>query len=105
MRCGVDPRGAMAVSFIIDQSPIFAYMGWCLAHSLVRSAQFDWSDIHVQLPFEVSDRVVNIFRGLGCATHRLSRFGDGKYCNKLGQWENLRDIEAEHIVFLDTDMI
>jgi hypothetical protein len=98
-------RRAVAASFIIDQDPIFPYMGWHLAHSLAARAHFRWSDIHVQFTPEVSEKIVDIFRCLGCATHRLVRFGDGNYCNKLGQWENLRDIEADHIVFLDTDMI
>jgi hypothetical protein len=64
-----------------------------------------WSDIHVQFTPEVEERTVELFQQLGCATHRLTRFGDGKYCNKLAQWENLRGVAEEHIVFLDTDMI
>lgn len=80
-------------------------MGWLLAHSLVRKAQLRWSDIHVQFTPEVAEHTVETFRRLGCATHRLARYGDGKYCNKLGQWENLRKIDADQFMFLDTDMI
>lgn len=92
-------------SFIVDCDPVFAYTAWNLAHSLVRRGQFAWSHIHVQFLPEVDQRTVEIFRRLGCVTHRLNRFGDGKYCNKIGQWENLREVETDHFVFLDTDMI
>lgn len=95
----------MAASFIVDQDPIFAFTGWHLAHSLVMRGGLGWSDIHVQFTPEVDEQIVGLFRRAGCVTHRLTRFGDGKYCNKLAQWENLRDVEAEHIVFMDTDMI
>lgn len=98
-------RRAISVSFIVDRDPVFAYTGWILAHSLVLRGRFRWSDIHVQFTPEVEQRTVDMFRSLGCATHRLTRFGDGKYCNKLGQWENLRDVESDQIIFLDTDMI
>jgi hypothetical protein len=84
---------------------MFAYTGWHLAHSIRKHAQLPWNDIHVQFTLEVSESVVDEFKRLGCSTHRLQRFGDGKYCNKLAQWENLRAVGADHYVFLDTDMI
>jgi hypothetical protein len=100
-----DVRRAIVASFIVDNDPIFAYTGWILCHSLALSAQFDWRDIHVQFTPEVDERIVDMFRALGCATHRIERFGDGKYCNKLAQWDALRNVDADHIVLLDTDMI
>lgn len=95
----------MAASFIIDADPVFAYTGWNLVHSILKHTALVPSDIHVQCTPEVANRVVERFQGLGCQTHRLSRFGDGLYCNKLAQWENLRDQDIDHVVFLDTDMI
>ncbi|WP_313534239.1 class I SAM-dependent methyltransferase [Sphingomonas sp.] len=95
----------MAASFIIDADPVFAYTGWNLVHSILRHTELAASDIHVQCTPEVSNQVVERFQGLGCQTHQLSRFGDGRYCNKLAQWENLRDQGVDHVVFLDTDMI
>lgn len=95
----------MAASFIIDADPVFAYTGWSLVHSILKYTALAPSDIHVQCTPEVANRVVERFQGLGCQTHRLSRFGDGRYCNKLAQWENLRDQDIDHVVFLDTDMI
>lgn len=95
----------MAVSFIIDADPVFAYTGWNLAHSILKHTALAPSDIHVQCTHDVPDQVLERFQGLGCHTHRLGRFGDGRYCNKLAQWDNLRDLGMDHVVFLDTDMI
>ena len=95
----------MAASFIVDADPVFAYTGWNLVHSILKHTALAPSDIHVQCTPEVPDQVVERFQGLGCRTHRLGRFGDGRYCNKLAQWENLRDQAIDHVVFLDTDMI
>jgi hypothetical protein len=92
-------------SFVVDEDPVFSYTGWNLAHSLVLRGDLRWADIHVQLTPEVEKSTIQMFEGLGCVTHRLTPFGDGKYCNKLAQWENLREIPADHIVLLDTDMI
>ncbi|MCL6698255.1 hypothetical protein LZ496_05595 [Sphingomonas sp. NSE70-1] len=99
-----DP-GRIAVSFIVDADPVFAYTGWHLAHSVVEHLGLPWDDIHVQFTPEVPDQTLDEFRHLGCSAHRLSRFGDGRYCNKLAQWENLRNAPGDHFVFLDTDMI
>ncbi|MDE2561396.1 MAG: hypothetical protein KGL48_04035 [Sphingomonadales bacterium] len=94
-----------AVSFIVDDDAVFPYMAWHLAHSVLKHTQLGASDIHVQFTPEVSSEVVELFRQLGCCTHRMARFGDGRYCNKLAQWENLRNEAVDHVVFLDTDMI
>jgi hypothetical protein len=99
------PRPAIIASFVVDRDPVFAYTGWTLAHSLVQRAQLRWPDIHVQFTPEVDGGVVDLFAQLGCTIHRLDRFGDGKYCNKLSQWENLRGTGADQLVLLDTDMI
>jgi hypothetical protein len=96
---------ALIVSFVVDRDPVFAYTGWNLAQSLAHRGQFRWPDIHVQCTPEVDRRTVEMFDALGCTTHQLQPFGDGKYCNKLAQWENLKSVHADHIVFLDTDMI
>jgi hypothetical protein len=95
----------VAFSFVVDQDPIFAYEGWHLAHSLANHCRVPMSDIHVQFTPEVAAGTVEVFRALGCSVHRLDRFGDGRYCNKLAQWDNLREVPAQHFVFLDTDTL
>jgi hypothetical protein len=94
----------IVVSFIVDADPVFAYTGWYLVHSILKHTALVPSDIHVQCTPEVPSGTAERFANLGCHIHRLSRFGDGRYCNKLAQWENLRDQDIDHVVFLDTDM-
>jgi len=96
---------ALIASFVLDHDPVFAYTGWNLAHSLANCGRFRWQDIHVQCTPAVDSRSVGMFDAIGCTTHRLTPFGDGKYCNKLAQWENLKSVQADQLVFLDTDMI
>lgn len=95
----------IAISFIVDRDPVFAYQGWHLAHSLMKHFDLSTSEIHVQFTPDVPREVIDEFRVLGCGIHQLHRFGDGRFCNKLAQWENLCGSDAEQFIFLDTDMI
>ncbi|UDL95246.1 class I SAM-dependent methyltransferase [Lichenihabitans sp. PAMC28606] len=104
-RWSIGELGRLAISIVIDQDPIFAYTAWHQAHSIVKHVKLQPSDIHIQFTSEVPSEVVDIFRDAGFTLHRLARFGDGRYCNKLAQWENLRSVETDHVVFLDADMI
>jgi len=46
------------------------------------------------------------FEAIGCRTTEIERFGDGKYCNKIAQWNDaLEGAEFDHFIFLDTDTI
>jgi hypothetical protein len=94
-----------AFSFIVDQAPIFAYEAWHLAHSLALHCRVPMSDIHVHFTSDTTVDTIEVFRQLGCGVHHLKRFGDGRYCNKIAQWDNMRDVVADHFVFLDTDTI
>lgn len=95
----------ISASFVVDSHAVFPYTAWHLAHSIMKHTALGASDIHVQFTPEVASHIVEHFRQLGCRTHRIARFGDGRYCNKLAQWENLRGEGIDHVVFLDTDMI
>lgn len=97
--------GKVAFSFIVDVDPKFAYQGWHLAHSILRHCAVLPEDIHVQVTPEVDARTRDVFSSIGCTVVTLERFGDGRYCNKLAQWDNLLGSDADHFVFLDTDMI
>ena len=92
-------------SFVLEDDALFVYEGWHLLRSLVEHCGGDASLIHVQCTPEVKEYRRALFRDLGCNLHNLERFGDGKYCNKLGQLENLADIEFDTVVLLDTDTI
>ena len=90
----------IAVSFIVHSDPVFAYTGWHLVHSLLEHTPFTPADIHVQCLPEVDGGTMGRFAALGCNAHRLARFGDGRYCNKLAQWENLRNRCNDHVARL-----
>ena len=92
-------------SFVVDQDPSFAYQGWHLGRSLVEHCGGNASLVHVQCTPEVSERTRSFFRESGYHVHQIARFGDGRYCNKLNQLENLRNIDFDRVVLLDTDMI
>lgn len=95
----------IAVSFIVDEDAVFGYSAWHLVHSILLHTKLSPSDIHVQFTPEIGAGSIERFKALGCSTHRLARFGDGRYCNKLAQWETLRHAALDHVVLLDTDMI
>ncbi len=91
-------------SFVVDAEPRFAYEGFQLARSLVRQGA-PARAIHAQCTAGVPRGVREIFGELGCTVHELTPFGDGRYCNKLAQLENLAPAAFACAVLLDTDMI
>lgn len=102
---GPTHAGKTLFSFVVDRHPKFASMGYHLALSLRQHSCDDTADIHVQFTESVPDEARRIFEELGCTTHQIKPFGDGRYCNKLAQLGNLKDLDFSIVVLLDTDMI
>jgi hypothetical protein len=98
-------RGQTIFSFVVDNHPRFMYDGWHLARSLVEHCGGDSTAIHVQCTPEVDEGSRDIFRDLGCRVHDIARFGDGRWCNKVNQMENLLGLDFSRVVLLDTDTI
>jgi hypothetical protein len=92
-------------SFVVDTDPRFAYQGYHLARSLIERCGGEPASIHAQFTPEVSAATRQPFAELGCMLHELERFGDGLYCNKVGQLQNLLPYDFATAVLLDTDMI
>lgn len=92
-------------SFVVDDDPVFVYEGWHLARSLIEHCGGDASAIVVQFTPDVSAAGRAIFRALGCHIRQISRFGDGRHCNKLNQLESLQAFDCDRVVLLDADMI
>jgi hypothetical protein len=101
----VEATDRVIYSFVIDANPIFSYQGWHLARSLIQHCGGNADAIHVQCTPEVDRRSCDLFRGLGCHVHRISRFGDGRHCNKLNQLDSLRGVDFDRVALLDADMI
>ena len=102
---GYRAGGTIAFSFVIDGNAKLAFGGYHLAHSLLAHCAEDPDLIHIQVTPEVSPRVRSVFAGLGCRVHEITRLGDGRYCNKIAQLENLQNIYSDQVVLLDTDTI
>jgi hypothetical protein len=98
-------QGRTIFSFVMDHDPRFAYEAWHLSRSLIEHCGGDPSSIHVQWLPEVNARRRSLFGELGCHVYAIAPFGDGRYCNKLNQLENLRELDFDRVVLLDTDMI
>jgi hypothetical protein len=92
-------------SFVVDRHPKFASMGYQLALSLRQHSCDNPADIHVQFTESVPDEARRSFEALGCTTHQIKPFGDGRFCNKLAQLGNLKGRDFSIVVLLDTDMI
>jgi len=92
-------------SFVVDIDPKFAFQGSHLARSLLTHTATLNKRIFAQVTPEVDARTRSMFRQLGCEVYQLERFGDGRYCNKLNQFEALRGLEYRYAVFMDADMI
>jgi hypothetical protein len=92
-------------SFVVDTAARFTYEGWHLARSLIQHCGGNPDAVHVQVTPEVDEKRRALFRELGCRVHEIGRFGDGRYCNKLNQLENLHGVDFDRAVLLDTDTI
>ncbi len=92
-------------SFVIDAQPKFAFQGVHLARSLFAHCSALRFSVVVQVTPEVGEDVRHLFTQLGCIVCPISRFGDGKYCNKLSQLEALVGIDCRYVVLMDADMI
>lgn len=104
-RHGPTDSGKTLFSFVVDRHPKFASMGYQLARSLLQHSCDDPADIHVQFTASVPDESRRVFEEMGCTMHRIEPFGDGRYCNKLAQLGNLKDLDFSIVALLDTDMI
>jgi len=100
-----EARHRTIFSFVIDTDPKFAYQGYHLARSLIENCGAEASAVHAQCTPEVSPATRRLFAGLGCTLHDAPRVGDGRYCNKVGQLDNLLAHDFGRAVLLDTDMI
>lgn len=92
-------------SFIVDDDPVFVYEGWHLARSLIQHCGGEPAAIVVQCTPDVAEDRRALFAELGCHVRQIDRFGDGRYCNKLNQLENLHSFDFDRAVLLDTDTI
>ncbi|WP_395646274.1 class I SAM-dependent methyltransferase [Terricaulis sp.] len=92
-------------SFVVDTDARFAYEAWHLAQSLLAFCAAQPGDIHAHFTPEVAAGVRAEFANAGFHTHTLTRFGDGRHCNKIAQIAALPANGYDVAVLLDTDTI
>lgn len=92
-------------SFVVDSEPRFLYQGYHLARSIQLHCPGEGCVTNVCVTPEVPPDWRDIFTELGCRVLEISRFGDGRYCNKVSQLEHLSLTEFDYVILLDTDTI
>ena len=90
-------------STVIDNSDIFLLQGYLWARSLIENADVNQKDILINI---IEDHTLDleILKKLGINIALSPRFGDGRYCNKAGQFTNLYKFERDHYVLMDADL-
>lgn len=92
-------------SCVVDSSPTFYYQTWHWVNSLLDLGRVTPEQIFVHHTPEVERFFLDEISSLGINTVLISRFGDGKYCNKIAQLDTKAFEKAECVFFMDTDMI
>jgi len=92
-------------SFVVDADPKYVLQGLHLAKSLLLHTGTMKKRIFAQVTPDVDMCARAIFRRLGCELYQIERFGDGRYCNKLNQFERLRGLEYRYAILMDTDIL
>lgn len=92
-------------SCVVDSQPIFYFQAWNLINSLIGRANVHASQIYVNCTTDVEQFFLDEIEKLGCNIHRIERFGDGRYCNKIAQLDNEIFRDSECIFLLDADMV
>lgn len=90
-------------SCVVEGQERYYLQAYLWAQSLITNGGVSPRDIVLQF---VEDRLLrrDSFFELGVHIKYVSRFGDGRYCNKASQIDNLEQMEAEFFVLMDCDM-
>ncbi len=92
-------------SFVVDDSPVFAYQGYHLVHSILLHCGGEDTAIIANVTPPVTEETRALFRDLGCRVAEIEYFGDRTYCNKIAQIPNIEREDFDVAVLLDTDTI
>jgi hypothetical protein len=97
-------RARYIFSLVVDNDPKYQYQAYCCVRSLLTYAGVERSDIVVNFTPGNSASKKKYFSELGCKVREVLPFGDGKWCNKIAQLENLEDEFFNFAVLLDCDV-
>ena len=82
-------------SFVVDNNEKYIRQAAHLAQSVARHTKGWRCRIYAQVTPEVGPLPRSFLESLGCEVRQLQRFGDGRYCNKLNQFEALKELEYD----------
>jgi len=98
-------RRKFIFSLVVDNDAKLQYQAYYCVRSLITYGGVDPSDIFVNFTPENASSRKRFFADLGCKVREVARFGDGKWCNKIAQLENLEHETFDHAVLLDCDVV
>lgn len=79
---------------LVDQVSDHPYKAGLLVNSLIHFGGVSTDQIHVHCTSRVETRFVAYFASMGCHTHIVQPYLDGKYSNKIRQTGSLKDFNA-----------
>ncbi len=97
------PEARVAFSCVVDSSPVYRWQCFIFVTTLLHNAGVPPSDIYVHLLSD-DEKLEAFLQKLSVNILKVSRWGDGKYCNKLVQLESTVLFEADYVVLCDCDI-
>ncbi len=97
---------AIAISCVVDDSPVLLMQGWNWLCSLLHVGAHRKADIFVHYVAGIDEARLRTFREIGAQLVPIEPFGPGpaRYCNKIRQLENPALWPYDYIILSDADM-
>lgn len=90
-------------SCVVDSNPIFRWQCHILINTLIHFARVPPEQIFVHI-LKDEDRIERIISPTGVNIIKAHRRGDGKYCNKLAQFETPELMRTDYVFLCDCDL-
>jgi predicted SAM-dependent methyltransferase len=90
-------------SCVVDNSPLFTWQCHIFVNTLRHNCNVDPANIYIHA-IDPSSLLLNYLYTLGVNIIPVDRWGDGKYCNKLVQFDTNELYEADHVFLCDCDL-
>ena len=90
-------------SCVVDDKPIFRWQGDIFIKTLIHGASVEPESIYIHV-VDADGAYVEKLKKLGVNVEAVERWGDGKYCNKLAQFDNCRFRDSKYVFLCDCDL-
>lgn len=97
----------IAISCVVDDSPIFLMQGWNWLNSLLRLGTEERADVYIHYVEAIEPARLRTFEELGAHLVPVKAYGEGaaRYCNKVRQLETPALQEYDYVILTDADMV